>query len=103
MEGGDTGMSMAGICLMPPQATIAAVQHQPFPLQCSLPASLHDPSHVQVLTEGRPSSSEDPGVVGQAAATCVTGTVGRVEDENSAAATCVAGRGSRCSSDVCRR
>ena len=57
--------------------------------------SLHDPPHVQVLTEGRPSSSEDPGVVGQAAATCVTGTVGRVEDENSAAATCVAGRGSR--------
>ena len=58
VEGGDTGMSMAGICLMPPQATIAAVQHQPFPLQCSLPASLHDPPHVQVLTEGRPSSSE---------------------------------------------
>ena len=24
--------------------------------------SLHDPPHVQVLTEGRPSSSEDPGV-----------------------------------------
>ena len=50
--------------LMPPQATIAAVQHQPFPLQCSLPASLHDPPHVQVLTEGRPSSSEDLGLAG---------------------------------------
>ena len=98
VEGGDTGMSMAGICLMPPQATIAAVQHQPFPLQCSLPASLHDPPHVQVLTD-----RADPLRASQAAATCVAGTVAIVEDENSAAATCVAGRGSRCSSDVCRR
>ena len=94
MEGGDTGMSMAGICLMPPQATIAAVQHQPFPLQCSLPASLHDPPHVQVLTD-----RADPLRASQAAATCVAGTVGIVEDENPAAATCVAGS----SSDVCRK
>ena len=86
MEVGDTGMSMAGICLMPPQATIAAVQHQPFPLQCSLPASLHDPPHVQVLTD-----RADPLRASQAAATCVAGTVGIVEDENPAAATCVAG------------
>ena len=88
MEGGDTGMSMAGICLMPPQTTIAAV----------LPASLHDPPHVQVLTD-----RADPLRASQAAATCVAGKVGIVEDENPAAATCVAGRGSRCSSDVCRR
>ena len=40
---------------------------------------------------------------GSVAATYVAGTVGIVEDENPAAATCVAGRGSRCSSDVCRR
>ena len=94
VEGGDTGMSMAGICLMPPQATIAAVQHQPFPLQCSLPASLHDPPHVQVLTEGRPSSSEDPGV--------------GVSSEPGSSDVCRRyGRDSRrrksCSSDVCRR
>ena len=38
-------------------------------------------------------------LVGQAAATCVAGTVGIVEDENPAAATCVAGS----SSDVCRK
>ena len=56
--------------------------------------SLHDPPHVQVLTD-----RADPLRASQAAATCVAGTVGIVEDENPAAATCVAGS----SSDVCRK